>query len=209
MKKLMIAMMVASAAVAANAVTALWGSGVCYYEGAGTELISGTTKLGAESTGYLFVLGKDQDSLGTAYTDWASLNTAQAIKDAFSGTGGEAKLTVNGHEYAVTDQGKFNDGTLSFNDPETEYKRNDRIYAIVVVEHADDAWSANQAYAKSSNSAAGNDSAALLWTGLDLDDKGELTFGDNTTWYAAVPEPTSGLLLLLGVAGLALKRKRA
>ena len=28
-------------------------------------------------------------------------------------------------------------------------------------------------------------------------------------WYAATPEPTSGLLLLLGVAGLALKRKRA
>ena len=28
-------------------------------------------------------------------------------------------------------------------------------------------------------------------------------------WYGAVPEPTSGLLLLLGVAGLALKRKRA
>ena len=27
--------------------------------------------------------------------------------------------------------------------------------------------------------------------------------------YAAVPEPTSGLLLLLGMAGLALKRKRA
>ena len=27
--------------------------------------------------------------------------------------------------------------------------------------------------------------------------------------YTAVPEPTSGLLLLLGVAGLALKRKRA
>ena len=31
------------------------------------------------------------------------------------------------------------------------------------------------------------------------------------TWYntAAVPEPTSGLLMLLGLAGLALKRKRA
>ena len=29
------------------------------------------------------------------------------------------------------------------------------------------------------------------------------------TWTAAAPEPTSGLLLLLGMAGLALKRKRA
>ena len=36
---------------------------------------------------------------------------------------------------------------------------------------------------------------------------GTMTFqGDG--WYTAVPEPTSGLLLLFGLAGLALKRKR-
>ena len=41
------------------------------------------------------------------------------------------------------------------------------------------------------------------------------TFGNmatatqNASNWAAVPEPTSGLLLLLGMAGLALKRKRA
>ena len=41
------------------------------------------------------------------------------------------------------------------------------------------------------------------------------TFGNqqsatqNASNWAAVPEPTSGLLMLLGVAGLALKRKRA
>ena len=32
---------------------------------------------------------------------------------------------------------------------------------------------------------------------------------DAGNWYAVVPEPTSGLLLLIGVAGLALKRRRA
>ena len=39
---------------------------------------------------------------------------------------------------------------------------------------------------------------------------GETTFG-GAGWYTAgsVPEPTSGLLLLIGVAGLALRRRRA
>lgn len=42
-----------------------------------------------------------------------------------------------------------------------------------------------------------------------------ITFGNmasatqNASNWAAVPEPTSGLLMLLGMAGLALKRKRA
>ena len=49
-------------------------------------------------------------------------------------------------------------------------------------------------------------------------DTGEAVFGSHTSMTAAaasaatwtaVPEPTSGLLLVLGVAGLALRRKRA
>ena len=39
----------------------------------------------------------------------------------------------------------------------------------------------------------------------------QISFGSPTSWTVtgAVPEPTSGLLMLLGVAGLALRRRRA
>ena len=49
-------------------------------------------------------------------------------------------------------------------------------------------------------------------TSAFADKTGTGTFDDNGAgWYtvSSVPEPTSGLLLLLGVAGLALKRRRA
>ena len=51
-------------------------------------------------------------------------------------------------------------------------------------------------------------------TGADVGDAG-LAWGNMTTAtqnasnWAAVPEPTSGLLMLLGMAGLALRRRRA
>ncbi len=37
----------------------------------------------------------------------------------------------------------------------------------------------------------------------------QVAFGSTGSWTAAVPEPTSGLMLVLGIAGLALKRKRS
>ena len=59
-------------------------------------------------------------------------------------------------------------------------------------------------------------SGTMFTLGSDLDNTSRSTFTwasgtyGGSSWTAqSVPEPTSGLLLLLGVAGLALRRKRA
>lgn len=60
-----------------------------------------------------------------------------------------------------------------------------------------------------STDAAGNtyQSETVAATALSVG-SGSFSFEGNGTW-TAVPEPTSGLLFLLGVAGLALKRRKA
>ena len=56
-------------------------------------------------------------------------------------------------------------------------------------------------------------SATLQFKSLNTASKAEAVEFNGTVsgagWYTAVPEPTSGLLMLVGLAGLALRRRRA
>ena len=85
-------------------------------------------------------------------------------------------------------------------------------YAFAVI-LADDAAGNSYMFQSANKNATGSDvgTATLQFTISSTTLKGITETGTGAGWYmtAAAPEPTSGLLLLLGVAGLALKRKRA
>ena len=78
-------------------------------------------------------------------------------------------------------------------------------FAVVLLqEDGDDLW-----YKVSTASDPVKPSTDLVGSPADVAFTAGTHFAGAWNSYSAVPEPTSGLLLLLGVAGLALKRKRA
>ena len=87
-----------------------------------------------------------------------------------------------------------------------------KLYAFAVI-LADDAEGNSYMFQSANKNATGANvgTAELTFDISSTTLKGLDVTGTSAGWYqtAAVPEPTSGLLVLLGLAGLALKRKRA
>ena len=184
MKKLMI-IAVAMAAVAANAATFSWKTSTT-----GKIYGAGTTTLLSSATAYLFDAGTvSQAAVLTAFADGKALSTL-----------GYADTTsvANG---AIAEKGFDVPAAYSAGDTFAGYFAlvvDDSIYigptsSVATPATGDKSMSFN---AKSSSQAAA------------LDISGGYS---GAGWYqtAAVPEPTSGLLMLLGMAGLALRRRRA
>ena len=185
MKKLMIALAVTAMAVAANAASVLWQSG--------TVLDPTGATANKSVTAYLWVI----DS--ATYDTYAGNTTGAAMSDAIYAAYG----SKTGDAYTSKTTSKK--GVADLLDDSKSYGAGDSVYAAILYTYGsgDDLQY------------MGNVGKVTLESAMD----GESGYMSNfllgtsstaTAWStASVPEPTSGLLMLLGIAGLALRRRRA
>lgn len=198
MKKILIAATVFCAAIAANAATIKWGSGAVQTPGEGGAL-SGT-KL-TSSSGYTLKMyaWESLTAANVAYSagdlySWYDKG-ASSTKDPFGGSVAAIAGDVNMGASATT---AFATGTVS---PATD---GTTVYAAILFVLEDSTTGDAQWYMENSGAKASGKAVQTL-ANLSLKQGGT---GSATAW-TAVPEPTSGLLMLLGMAGLALRRRRA
>lgn len=190
MKKLMLAVAVVGAAIIGQAATVTWNSNA-------TKLVDkdGNVQTGLSSGSIMLVLLSD--STGWSDGTWsAAKGSVTELASASIGTG-KAAGKITGSAY------KFDYDAA---DASSSPLKNNDVLAVVFKD-------ADGKYSQLTYNTGAAVTETLTVSGLDQNNwSGSLVFGQATGVsgiIAPVPEPTSAMLVLLGVAGLALKRKRA
>ena len=193
MKKLILTAAVAIAAVASQAATVQWGSNKLY-TAASAEGGFSSTGIGNAATAYLFTLTETQYS---------------GFLEAYNANG-NMKSVWDAYKSSLASATGTKTGTLtSAATIKTTADVGDTVYGAIIYTYSDATLKKDFYIANIATGTVGADS------GLTIGNLGTVFLGEGTAsgtatgGWQAVPEPTSGLLMLVGLACLALKRKRA
>ena len=185
MKKLIIAVFAVAIAATVQASSIKWGGGIAQP--------NNTDELSANSVAVLLYSSSAMSAATTinGLTVGSTANNGGTVVSTYTITAGDA----SGWTFTTTYAGTSPDAENGF-------------YAILIAD-AGDLSKASYQYMGEVSGQTAVSAPATLYYNLDWSGANGLTAGGYNVAVGAVPEPTSGLLLLLGMAGLALKRKRA
>lgn len=182
----MIVLAVAAAAVCANAASVVWNSG--------TVLDPNGDTANKSVTAYLWVIDATTYATYSGITDGAAMSTK--VYEAYGSS------TATAYASGTTNK----KGVINLTDDSKSYSEGNTAYAVILYTYG----------SGDEMKFMGNAGAVTLESALDAESGymsenllGSATAAATAWSSAAVPEPTSGLLMLLGVAGLALRRRRA
>ena len=205
MKKLMIAACAVAFAAAAQAATIDWSftwttpaTGTANAYGVDTSLVNGNSTFAAGTTGN---------------TDWMKKGTMTAILQILDASGGVIAQSDSFDIGYKSSGSKVSTTGIVINADENAFVKGSKYSFNILVDGKQDSLTAlgvkgdwDYTNAKVKTEIGGELTISTMATT-------EFASNNPSSWTVydavAVPEPTSGLLLLLGVAGLALRRRRA
>jgi len=186
MKKLMVALAAVAMAAVVQAATVNWGGA--------TSNAAGDAGIAAGSTAYLiFSATAFSPAAATSINPTAgTTDNGGTVVSTYTTTADDTANWAFGSTYSSDDLAKING-----------------YYGIMLVDAAGDANKASWMYVGQISGATATSSGLKADFNSDWSDASAHLSMNGYNATVAVPEPTSGLLLILGMAGLALRRRRA